>query len=98
MKHWDLRPGETVTLASRGTRIDARFQFRDTLRAAFLIDREDGAHLRIFSLRDDGDLSEKPSTDEIIRMINELDYISAEAARRRHWTIEGADRNTRGRL
>ena len=56
MKHWDLRPGEDVTLSCGSEILAGRFKFRDTRHAAVLIHAEDGDHLRFFTLSETGDL------------------------------------------
>lgn len=58
MNHWDLIPGETVTLVSAGNgeckRL--RFRYRDTRSATF--DEEGGRIFHRFGLSDDGELVE----------------------------------------
>jgi hypothetical protein len=59
MNHWDLNPGETVTLARLhdGHRLSAAFRFRTTRIAMFLIEHDDGKlEYREYYLRDDGGL------------------------------------------
>jgi len=91
VRHFDLRPGETVELWSNGIKLEARFLFRDTLRACFKI----GTDLREFELRTDGDIEERArgrASSEILGNDSNGIYNSAadvaEARRqRRHWTI-----------
>ena len=90
MKHWDLRPGENVTLQSvSGARRRGYFMFRDTLHAAFMIETAAGElYFSEYDLREDGELEQViPSTaDEIHPPL---------PARRIGWRILGADRHTR---
>lgn len=83
MKHWDLYPGETVTLVSPGgAKFRAEFVCRDTTHARFVVDGEPWEFV-LFE-RDDGDLRRAVNPD---------------APRRerilRRWTIEGENRGTR---
>ena len=100
MKHWDLFPGETVTLRSGGSVVRARFLCRDTCSAVF----EFSDRLLRFELRDDGTLIDKPGPDTLLtsKMVQGVaerntGRMAAIARNRRQvWTIEGEDRNTRG--
>jgi hypothetical protein len=91
IRHFDLRPNEPVQLWSNGIKLDARFLFRDTLRACFTV----GAEFREFELREDGDIEERPrgkGATEILGNGSTGVYNSAadvaEARRqRRRWTI-----------
>ncbi|HTB10967.1 MAG TPA: hypothetical protein VK752_05325 [Bryobacteraceae bacterium] len=101
MKHWDLRPGETVTLRTNGgaLRRTARFLFRDTKIAAFQMD--DGRY-REFNLRQSGSLRDRADVAEILGATVGSLYVSVSEIRdaiyhSRVWTIEGEDRHTRGR-
>lgn len=100
MKHWDLFPGETVTLRSGAVRREARFLFRDTKIAAFQM-YDDGAY-REFKLRQSGTLRDPADVAEILGATTGYDYVSASEMRTavataRVWTIEGEDRHTRTR-
>lgn len=100
MKHWDLRPGETVTLRCGGVRREARFLFRDTKIAAFKM--EDGEY-REFNLRQSGSLRDAADIAEILGATVPGAYaissreITDAIANCPVWTIEGEDRHTRGR-
>ena len=89
MKHWDLVPGENVTLRSAsGTTRRGYFLFRDTLRAAFML--EDAAkelHFREYRLADDGKIEAWTLTD-----------LGQPARYVRTWFIMGQDRQTRTEL
>jgi len=63
MNHWDLIPGETVTLRriSDGALARLRFRFRDTVWAAF--DDEGGDRFQLFYLADDGGLVSPPQSE-----------------------------------
>ena len=68
MKHWDMTPKQLVTLTcTDGTTLEARFLFRDTVRAAFVIyDGEQFGDFREFQLLDDGDLKTSPTREDLL--------------------------------
>jgi hypothetical protein len=100
MKHWDLFPGEMVTLRSGAVRRQARFLFRDTKVAAFLM--EDG-EFREFKLRQSGSLRDPADIAEILGATLPGAYavssreMADAIANSQVWVIEGEDRHTRGR-
>lgn len=85
MKHWDLMPGEDVTLVSdSGIMLYGYFQFRDTIRAGIMIEDADGnLKYKEFRLVDDGGLRS-----------GHTDHRGNFHGRHR-WTIKGQDRETR---
>jgi hypothetical protein len=83
MKHWDLVPGEAVTLRSPdGVKLRARFICRDTIHVRFAVHGE--AWEFVLREHDDGDVWRAANPD-------------APRKRRvlRRWTIEGAERGAR---
>jgi hypothetical protein len=102
MKHWDLNPGENVTLSNPGRASrHGYFAFRDTIHAVFMLDDGGGNfRAREFILRDDGTLSncssEQTAFEAALRDGYTINQARDMAMRSRdRWTIEGADRNTR---
>ena len=88
MNHWDLNPGETVTLVRSYDRkaISAGFRFRTTTIAAFLHE-DDRGKLRLveFRLRDDGALEKEQNNRDAL-----FDRT------RVRWSIAEKRENTRG--
>jgi hypothetical protein len=96
MKHWDLIPGENVTLSGVGQKsLIARFLFRDTVHACFVVD----GGLREFALRDDGALVDRLPEIEYLRTFRRCDRsieVRRSAARfRRYLVILDAPRGTK---
>jgi hypothetical protein len=86
MNHWDLTPGEAVTLVREhdGYRIHARFRFRTAILAMFLIEHNDGKlEYYEYHFRDDGSLEER--------------YVARDQFLDIRWRIEPARANTRDR-
>jgi hypothetical protein len=97
MKHWDLFPGETVTLKCGSRRLEARFLFRDTKIAAF---RMESGEYREFKLRQSGTLREPEHGAEVLGYKSGTDHVTAADLREAIsnspvWVIEGEDRHTR---
>jgi hypothetical protein len=86
MNHWDLIPGETVTLVRAGQGVRAGFAFRDTLHAFFVVDEGGTVELR---LREDGNL------EEHVRELIDYD-VPTVITRTRIWRIAEERANTRG--
>jgi len=72
MKHWDLTPKQLVTLIRQdGHKVEARFLFRDTVRASFAVGDDKWvvpsslAPTTTFQLQDDGSLRTAPTTEQL---------------------------------